>query len=130
MNNAVITCPKDLASTGGIVFVSEIEALRAEARRLRGEGVDILIAVGHSGFGEDTEIAREVEGLDVVVGGHTNTLLWNGENPLGEIPAGPYPVEVTQPRNQVNGRPVRNSGSYDMSRHHQKHRGKKNFSTV
>ena len=95
--------------------MSEIEALRAEARRLRGEGVDILIAVGHSGFSEDTEIAREVEGLDVVVGGHTNTLLWNGENPLGEIPAGPYPVEVTQPRNQVNGRPGRNSGSYEQA---------------
>ena len=113
MNNAGITYPKDLASTGRIVFVSEIAALRTEARRLKGEGVDILIAVGHSGFSEDTEIAREVEGLDVVVGGHTNTLLWNGENPLGEVPAGPYPVQVMQPRNRVNGRPGRNSGSYE-----------------
>ena len=92
---------KDLASTGGIVFVNEIEALRSEARRLKGAGADIIIAVGHSGFGEDKEIAREVDGLDVVVGGHTNTLLWNGENPLGEIPAGPYPVQVRQPRNRV-----------------------------
>ena len=64
-------------------------------------GADIIIAVGHSGFGEDKEIAREVDGLDVVVGGHTNTLLWNGENPLGEVPAGPYPVQVRQPRNRV-----------------------------
>ena len=81
--------------------MSEIESLRSEARRLKSQGVDILIAVGHSGFNEDNEIARQVEGLDVVVGGHTNTLLWNGANPLGEIPVGPYPVQVTQPRNQV-----------------------------
>ena len=81
--------------------MSEIESLRSEARRLNSQGVDILIAVGHSGFNEDNEIARQVEGLDVVVGGHTNTLLWNGANPLGEIPVGPYPVQVTQPRNQV-----------------------------
>jgi len=94
---------KDLASTGGIVFVSEVEALRSEARRLKSKGVDILIAVGHSGFNEDNEIAREVDELDVVVGGHTNTLLWNGDNPLGEIPVGPYPVQVQQPRNQVKG---------------------------
>ena len=85
------------------MFKSEIEALRSEARRLKSEGVDIIIAVGHSGFNEDTEIAREVDGLDVVVGGHTNTLLWNGDNPLGEIPVGPYPVEVQQPRNRVKG---------------------------
>ena len=83
------------------MFVNEIEALRSEARRLKGMGADIIIAVGHSGFGEDKEIAREVDGLDVVVGGHTNTLLWNGENPLGEVPAGPYPVQVRQPRNRV-----------------------------
>lgn len=83
--------------------MSEVEALRSEARRLKSKGVDILIAVGHSGFNEDNEIAREVDELDVVVGGHTNTLLWNGDNPLGEIPVGPYPVQVQQPRNQVKG---------------------------
>lgn len=36
-------------------------------------------------------------GLDVVIGGHTNTLLWNGPNPLGEETRGPYPTDVVGP---------------------------------
>ncbi len=89
----------ELASTGKIVFGKEIDSLNAESRRLREqEGVDILIAVGHSGFEEDKAIAREVDGVDVVVGGHTNTLLWRGaETPLGNPPYGDYPTVVEQP---------------------------------
>lgn len=41
------------------------------------------------------EIARDVGDLiDVIVGGHTHTLLWNGPAPSGEYVGGPYPVFV------------------------------------
>lgn len=33
----------------------------------------------------------------MVVGGHTNTLLYTGENPLGETPRDNYPTDVLQP---------------------------------
>ena len=45
---------------------------------LPAEGVDILIAVGHSGIEKDKEIAAGVEDIDVVVGGHSNTFLYSG----------------------------------------------------
>jgi 5'-nucleotidase len=45
---------------------------------LKGKGVEILIAVGHAGYLKDMEIAEKVPDIDVVVGGHTNTFLWNG----------------------------------------------------
>lgn len=41
--------------------------------------VNIIIAVGHAGFDIDKQIAKEVRGVDIVVGGHTNTFLYTGE---------------------------------------------------
>jgi 5'-nucleotidase len=40
--------------------------------------VDILIALGHSGYERDQEIARDVPQLDLVVGGHSHSLLYTG----------------------------------------------------
>lgn len=37
-----------------------------------------IIAVGHAGFDVDKEIAKKVKGVDIVVGGHTNTFLYTG----------------------------------------------------
>lgn len=42
-------------------------------------GVKKIIALGHSGFLVDQDVARRVRGVDVVVGGHTNTFLFTGE---------------------------------------------------
>ncbi|CAB4069163.1 NT5E [Lepeophtheirus salmonis] len=86
---------KEIASTGNVIFKEEIHALRAEVFRLRTElDVNIIIALGHSGFEKDLEIAREVEGISVVVGGHTNTLLWNGPKKSYEknLVRGKYPT--------------------------------------
>ena len=57
-------------------------SVRAEAQRLQAEGVDILIALGHSGYELDQQLAEEVEEIDVVVGGHSHTFLWTGKHPL------------------------------------------------
>ena len=35
--------------------------------------------MGHAGFITEQDIAKEIEELDVVVGGHTNTFLYNGK---------------------------------------------------
>lgn len=58
--------------------------------------MSIIIALGHSGFAVDKQIARECEDIDLVIGGHDNTFLWNGPKPDLEIPLGPYPVIVQQ----------------------------------
>lgn len=53
---------KELSSTGSVVFLDEVESLKREAKKLKQErGVEILIAVGHSGYEKDMEIARKVK---------------------------------------------------------------------
>lgn len=44
----------------------------------------------------DKLIAKKCPDVDVVIGGHDNTFLWNGPAPDLEIPAGPYPLVVQQ----------------------------------
>lgn len=87
---------KLISVTENVIFKDEVESVRAEAQRLKKEGVNILIALGHSGFNVDKDIAREVEDIDIVIGGHTNTFLYTGTQPDVEVPEGLYPTEVVQ----------------------------------
>ncbi|XP_058469975.1 5'-nucleotidase [Solea solea] len=75
-------------------FEEEVAALQPHVDKLHTLGVDKVIALGHSGFTKDREIARRVRGVDVVVGGHTNTFLYSGKPPSTEVPVGPYPFMV------------------------------------
>ena len=45
-------------------------------RKLKEDGVDIIIALGHSGYLIDIELAEKVPELDLVVGGHSHTFLY------------------------------------------------------
>jgi len=69
---------------------------------LTAEGVDKIILLTHIGYGADLEVAQGVSGVDVVVGGHTNTFLSNTySGALGEYPtvvesASGEPVLVVQ----------------------------------
>ena len=92
--------PQDISNPGKVKFIDEVDAIDAEAKKLRSEGVNVLIAVGHSGFETDKRIARNVPDIDVVVGGHSNTFLYTGDAPSNEEPEGPYPYMVTQPESK------------------------------
>lgn len=61
------------------MFEDEITALQIQVDKLTTLGVNKIIALGHSGFTVDKSIAQKVRGVDVVVGGHTNTFLYTGE---------------------------------------------------
>lgn len=87
---------KVLAIRNDVEYIEEVIAIREEVSKLKKLGVNILIALGHSGFTKDLEIAKQVEGIDLVIGGHTNTYLWNGKSPDSEDPEGPYPTLVKQ----------------------------------
>ncbi|CAH0694532.1 unnamed protein product [Spodoptera exigua] len=88
---------KVLAVPNDVEYSDEIEALNKEVKKLQSEGIKIIIAVGHSGYHRDLEIAKGVDGLDLIIGGHTNTFLWNGTSPDAEQPEGFYPTYVEQP---------------------------------
>lgn len=87
---------KFLATKNEVQYIEEVTAVKKEATKLKKQGVNILIALGHSGFTKDLEIAKEVNDIDLVIGGHTNTFLWNGTSPDAEKPEGPYPTLVIQ----------------------------------
>ncbi len=69
---------------------------------LTAQGVNKIILVTHIGYGADLEVAQGVSGVDVVVGGHTNTFLSNAySGAIGEYPtvvesASGEPVLVVQ----------------------------------
>lgn len=58
----------------GFEFRRPLDVLPALVSSLRGQ-VDVLVLLSHSGFEADCEIARAVAGIDVIVGGHSHTLL-------------------------------------------------------
>ncbi|KAG5846754.1 hypothetical protein ANANG_G00118320 [Anguilla anguilla] len=77
-----------------LVFEDEVTAVQLQVDKLVTLGINKIIALGHSGFVTDQEIAKKVKGVDVVIGGHTNTFLYTGTPPSTEVPAGPYPFMV------------------------------------
>ena len=55
------------------------------------------------GYKKDLEMARMVPDVDLIVGGHSQTFLFNGNStPSIEVPAGPYPTYVEQPNPEVS----------------------------
>ncbi len=81
----------ELASPGkNVTFSDPVAAVQAEVDRLTADGVNKIIVLSHSGYGIDLRVAAEVSGVDVIVGGHSNTLLSN----VNERAKGPYPTMV------------------------------------
>ena len=92
--------PRRISSPGpGVEFADALAAARARVAALRARGVDIIILLTHVGLARDLELAAAVPGVDVVVGGHSHTLLGDDSAlaALGLRPAGPYPMEVRGP---------------------------------
>lgn len=71
-------------NTKGIEFGDYLQASNKMVEKLREEDVDIIVALVHVGVDGETEvtardIARLVDGLDVVIDGHSHTELPQGE---------------------------------------------------
>lgn len=81
----------ELASPGPLVtFGDPVAAVQAEVDQLTEQGINRIIVLSHSGYGVDQRVAEQTTGVDVIVGGHTNTFLSNSD----EAAAGPYPTMV------------------------------------
>lgn len=82
---------------GKVVFQDDLEAVRTEAKRLKNAGIKIVIAVTHSGYAKEQRIAKEVPEVSLVVGGHSHTFLFSGnDHPSEDKPKGPYPAVVNR----------------------------------
>ncbi|ODT78358.1 MAG: multifunctional 2',3'-cyclic-nucleotide 2'-phosphodiesterase/5'-nucleotidase/3'-nucleotidase [Pelagibacterium sp. SCN 64-44] len=84
----------DIASPGDDVeFHDVIQYVRGASEALDAAGVNKIILLSHIGYNEDMEVAAALPLVDVIVGGHSHTLLSN----TAEGAAGPYPTMVTNP---------------------------------
>ena len=60
----------------GLVLEDEIEALTREVGKLKAEGINIIVAIGHSGYLTDQKLAAEVPDVDIIVGAHSHSFLF------------------------------------------------------
>ena len=71
----------ECAPTSGFTRTDAAEAARRCVEKLKGEGAEIIVCLSHSGTGdslassEDEELAKAVDGIDVIVSGHTHSTL-------------------------------------------------------
>ncbi len=82
----------EIASVGDVKFQSVSEYVRGAIGALETAGINKIIVLSHIGYNVDQQLAAEVSGIDLIIGGHTHTFLGTGE---GE--GGPYPTFVKNP---------------------------------
>ncbi|PZM10323.1 bifunctional metallophosphatase/5'-nucleotidase [Rhizobium tubonense] len=91
---AVTNDTAELASPGPHVKITDdVAAINAEVDKLKSQGVNKIIALTHVGYTRDIAEIAKIPGVDVVVGGHSHTLLSNTDPKA----AGPYPTMVDNP---------------------------------
>ena len=101
----LVTPESEILSSPGpeLVFEYDLVSVTQNAvDALTTAGVNKIILVTHIGYKADVEVAQQVSGVDIVVGGHTNTFLSNtysgaqGEYPTVLESASGEPVLVVQ----------------------------------
>ncbi|MGE5478644.1 MAG: bifunctional metallophosphatase/5'-nucleotidase [Bacteroidales bacterium] len=68
----VLTVESASLSSGGrdASFQPEAEAARAAVQTLRGQGAEMVVALTHLDVAQDVALARQVKGIDLILGGH------------------------------------------------------------
>jgi len=92
----------DISSPGPNVVVEDPAAsVQATVDELVDQGIDKIVVLSHLGYDADKELAAAVSGVDVIVGGHSHTFLYDPETAqtftppsLALTPAGAYPTVV------------------------------------
>jgi 2',3'-cyclic-nucleotide 2'-phosphodiesterase (5'-nucleotidase family) len=65
----VTTHPKNV---NGLQFIPPEDAVEKYVRELRGKN-DVIVVLSHIGYNADLELAKRMDGIDVIVGGHSHT---------------------------------------------------------
>lgn len=93
----------NISSPGpNVVFNNPTTSLQATADMLTAQGIDKIIALTHLGYAEDLALAAQVSNVDVIIGGHSHSFLYQpavpvsfGPPAVGPLtPVGSYPTVV------------------------------------
>lgn len=66
---------RNSSNPGSIVFKNYVEEAKKAVAAFEKMGVNKIVAVTHNGFNHDMSLASVVEGIDVIIGGHSHTQL-------------------------------------------------------
>src|SRR5690606_12952126 len=82
---SVLATDTDETSSPGdqIRFEDEVEYLKKIVAEIEGQGINKIVLLSHVGYHRDQEIAAAVDGIDVIVGGHSHTLLSSTDENAG-----------------------------------------------
>ncbi|GAA0358264.1 NAD nucleotidase [Bowmanella denitrificans] len=85
-------------------FTDEVESVKAQVKELEAEDINKIIVLSHLGYEFDQQLASQVNGIDVIIGGDTHDVLDStGElTGMGIAVDGEYPTQVSNPE----GKPV------------------------
>ena len=84
-------------------FIDAIETTRRTVKQLKVEGIHHIVVLSHLGLDQDRELAEKVDGISLIVGGHSHTLQGDFKAlGLSHIPYG----------ETVNGTPILHAGKY------------------
>jgi len=64
-----------------VKFQNTRKQVQAAIDELTEDGVNIIIGLGHIGLRQDRELAESLSGMDIIIGGHSHTLLEGDEYP-------------------------------------------------
>lgn len=79
-----------------IEFLDETETVQKYADELNDMGVDKVIVVSHYGYDNEVAMAKNLSGVDAIIGGDSHTLLGGSSmEEVGLSPTGDYPTQVT-----------------------------------
>ena len=83
-----------------IKFNNAANSITKTIDELIGLGINKIIVVSHIGYEEDIKLAQSVHGIDVIVGGHSHTLLGDKTafGYLGITTQGEYPTVLKNPK--------------------------------
>ncbi|WP_275785038.1 5'-nucleotidase C-terminal domain-containing protein [Pararhizobium gei] len=104
---AVTNDTAEISSPGDNVLIGiDVDTITTAVQDLKKQGVDKIVALTHVGYPRDLAVIAKIPDVDVVVGGHSHSLLSNTDAKA----EGPYPTMVDNPGGYKV--PVVQAGSY------------------
>jgi len=81
----------------GTILLDERETAEAQVALLTAQGIDKIVILSHIGYENDISWMAEIDGVDVVVGGDSHTLLGEVGSTAKGFPGGAYPTLKASP---------------------------------
>ena len=88
--------PETSSPGPNVIFSPIVDAAQAQIDALTEEGVTKIVLLTHVGLPADRRLAEELTGVDIIVGGHSHTLLGDMEGAVDSYPVMVNDVPIVQ----------------------------------